>query len=369
MCRIAVIGAGVVGASVAFRLAQSGADQVWLVDKSLPGTGTSSASFAWVNANEKTPYAYFELNYAGLKEHLRLRDELPGGAPWLHLGGNIEWAEDEAKLKELRGRVERLRSWGYAAEWRKASRVNQALEPNVAFADPDTSVAFFPEEAWVDAPRLANALTELARQNGAGTHLGVSVEEIETRSGRVAAVQLRGGERLPVDAVVNAAGPEADRVAALLDLPLPLKPSRGLLARLKADEPLLGRVVHSQQVNIRPDGPGCVLAHHSSIDRELENGSGAKGRLCLELLERARRVVPALKRARVEDVRVGVRPMPEDGLPCVGAVSAVPGYYEAVTHSGVTLGPLVGRLLAWEVLTSEVGAAIAPFRPERFARS
>jgi glycine/D-amino acid oxidase-like deaminating enzyme len=367
--RTAVIGAGVVGASVAFRIAQSGAVRVWLVDRSLPGTGTSSTSFAWVNANEKTPYDYFELNYAGLKEHLRLRAELPGGAPWLHLGGNIEWAEDEAKLEKLYSRIERLRSWGYAAEWRKASWVHEALEPNIAFANPDTSVAFFPEEAWVDAPQLASALTEFACQNGVQTRFGVAVEEVEIRSGRVAAVHLWGGERLPVDAVVNVAGPEANRVAALLGLPLPLKPSRGLLARLKVDEPLLGRVVHTQQVNIRPDGPGRILAHHGSIDRELENSSGTIGRLYLELLERARRVVPALKSARVEDARVGVRPMPEDGLPCVGAVSAVPGYYEAVTHSGVTLGPLVGRLLAREVLTSEVGPVLAPFRPERFARS
>jgi glycine/D-amino acid oxidase-like deaminating enzyme len=52
----------------------------------------------------------------------------------------------------------------------------------------------------------------------------------------------------------------------------------------------------------------------------------------------------------------------------VGAVSAVPGYYEAVTHSGVTLGPLVGSLLAREILTGKVDAAIFPFRPDRFAR-
>jgi glycine/D-amino acid oxidase-like deaminating enzyme len=44
------------------------------------------------------------------------------------------------------------------------------------------------------------------------------------------------------------------------------------------------------------------------------------------------------------------------------------GYYEAVTHSGVTLGPLIGRVLAREVLTGEVDALIVPFRPDRFAR-
>jgi D-hydroxyproline dehydrogenase subunit beta len=62
MLRVAVIGAGVVGASVAFRLAESGAIRVWVLDKARPASGTSSASFAWANANEKTPHGYFELN-------------------------------------------------------------------------------------------------------------------------------------------------------------------------------------------------------------------------------------------------------------------------------------------------------------------
>ena len=369
MLRVAVIGAGAVGASVAFRLAESGAIRVWVLDKARPASGTSSASFAWANANEKTPHDYFELNYAGLREHFGLCNELAGGAPWLHLAGNVEWAEDEKAREKLRRRVERLRSWGYAAEWREASWINETLEPSVAFPSPDLPVAFFPEEAWVDAPRLANALVGLAGRNGAEMRFDATVELIEADGGRVAAVRLRGGERIPVDVVVNAAGPQADRVAALLGLPLPLKPSKGLLVRLAVEGTPLGRIVHLPGVNIRPDGPGHVLVHHGSIDERLENGTGEdEASLCLELVERARRVVPALKNAEVEEARVGVRPFPEDGFPCVGAVSAVPGYYEAVTHSGVTLGPLVGRLLTREILTGKVDAAIFPFRPDRFAR-
>jgi glycine/D-amino acid oxidase-like deaminating enzyme len=364
--KIAVIGAGIVGASVAFRLAQSEVARIWLIDESRPANGTTSASFAWINANEKTPRHYFELNRAGLEEHFRLRDELPGGAPWLNPGGNLEWAEDGASLEKLGRRVERLRSWGYAAEWWEASRVNEAMEPNVAFPSPDTPVAFFPEEAWVDAPRLTNFLVELARRNGAEARFGTAVEAVETRGGRVAAVRLRGGERLSVDAIVNAAGPAADRVAALLGRSLPLKPSKGLLLRLVVKGTLLGRIVHSRRVNIRPDGPGHVLVHHGSVDEKLE---GDADFLCQELLERARHVVPALENAKIGGSRTGVRPMPEDGFPCVGEVSVMPGYYEAVTHSGVTLGPLVGRLLAREVLTGEVDPLVAPFRPDRFARS
>jgi glycine/D-amino acid oxidase-like deaminating enzyme len=157
-------------------------------------------------------------------------------------------------------------------------------------------------------------------------------------------------------------------VAALLGLPLPLEPSKGLLLRLAVEGILLGRIVHSRRVNIRPDGPGHVLVHHGFIDEKLEGVAETEGPLCSELLERARWVIPALESARIEDIRVGVRPMPKDGFPCVGAVSEVPGYYEAVTHSGVTLGPLVGRLLAEEVLIGGVDPLIAPFGPDRFAR-
>jgi glycine/D-amino acid oxidase-like deaminating enzyme len=183
----------------------------------------------------------------------------------------------------------------------------------------------------------------------------------------VATLRLETGERIPVDAVVNAAGPEADRVAGLLGRALPLRPSKGLLVRLALRGDSLGRLVHSPHVNLRPDGPGHVLVHHGSIDEKIESGTETEDSLSRELLERAQRVIPALEEAKVEDVRVGVRSMPEDGLPCVGAVLKLGGYYEAVTHSGVTLGPLLGRLFAREIIDGEVDTLLAPFRPDRFA--
>ena len=368
--RIAVIGAGIVGASIAFRLARSERARVLVVDHSRPGSGTTSASFAWANANEKTPRNYFELNLAGLEEHYRLRDELGGGAGthWLHPGGNLEWTGDEEALERLERRIERLRSWGYAAERLRGSWVNETLEPNVAFLNPEMPVAFFPDETWVDAPLLANVLVESARAEGAETRFGDAVAEIEAKNGGVSALLLQGGERLPCDAVVNAAGPEAGLVSALLGRTLPLEPNRGLLVNLAVEGVPIRRLLHSPHVNLRPDGPGRVLAHHGSIDRRLENVAD-KDSLCRELLERARRVVPALEGAEIEGVRVGVRAVPAGGLPCVGAVAGLPGYYEAVTHSGVTLGPLLGRLLAREILDGEVDTLIAPFRPDRYAHT
>lgn len=369
MPTIAVIGAGVVGASIAFRLVEQGA-RVWLIDQAQPGGGTTSNSFAWANSNQKTPRDYFLLNYEGLREHYRLRHEL-GKAPWLHDGGNLIWEEAPDQIAALEQRVERLLDWGYAAEWRAATRVHVELEPRIAFPRPDLPVAFFPEEAWVDAPLLARSLVERAADQDAELRTATSVEAIETAGGRVSALRLARDERIEIDGLVNAAGPGADRVAQLVGLPLPLTPTRGLLVRLNAGDDPLSRIMHAPNVNIRPDGTGHVLVHHDSIDAQLGDRPSIdpSDPLCAELLARAQIAVPSLEQAAIESARIGVRPYPADGRSCVGAVSALAGYYEAVTHSGVTLGPLLGRLLTKEILSGEVDPLIAPFRPDRFSRN
>ena len=362
-----MIGAGIVGASVAFRLSQGGA-RVWIVDKAEPASGTTSASFAWVNANNKTPREYFDLNRAGMEEHLRLRDELPGSPPWLHREGNLILAEDE-DLGDLESRVERLRSWGYAAEWWKASRVVAEMEPHVVFPNPDTPVAFFPDEGWVDATQLTKILIERARQYGAELRFGTALESIRREEdGSVSGLRLSGGDVTPVDAVVNAAGPDTDLVAGMVGRELPLQSKNGLLVRVATKAGILGRLLHTPHVNLRPEGTRHVLLNHGSVDETLV--AGDEERMSEKLLGHARKVIPSMAKAEIKDVRVGRRPIPEDGVSCVGAVSSMPGYYEAVTHSGVTLGPLIGRLLAREILAGEVDPLLAPFRSDRFgARS
>ena len=165
--KVAIVGAGIVGSSVAYRLSEGGAEVV-LIDGAEPGSGTTSTSFAWVNANNKLPREYFELNAAGMREHERLRDEI--GGDWLHPTGNLIWAADEEQ-ENLQRRVERLRSWSYAAEMLPASTVNKELEPEATFPDPDLLVAHFPEESWVDAPALTRTLVEAAVRNGAQSNL------------------------------------------------------------------------------------------------------------------------------------------------------------------------------------------------------
>ena len=75
---IVVIGAGSVGANVAYRLAERGA-KVTVLEAGAPGGGTSGTSFAWTNSFHKTPRDYHELNTASMAEHLSLVVELGDG--------------------------------------------------------------------------------------------------------------------------------------------------------------------------------------------------------------------------------------------------------------------------------------------------
>jgi glycine/D-amino acid oxidase-like deaminating enzyme len=366
MKRVIVIGAGVIGASIAFRLAQAGAT-VTVLDRAEAGRGTSSASFAWVNANSKTPREYFELNVAGMREHAKLADEF-GVADWLHPTGNLYWTRDDARYDELIRRVERLQSWGYTVEWLTGEDVIRRLEPKLQIPGPTMPVAWFPEESWLDAPTYVNAMLGRATEHGA-TFIGRERVVGICADKATLTVNAASGEQYHADAVVNAAGPFADEIATQVGRRLPMSPTKGLLVRVATDEPLVNRLIHSTEVNVRPDGDGFILLHHDSVDPlvgdrlDIPVDDDAARELC----RRARRILPGINPGHRTETRIGVRPYPSDGVSCVGAVSGVDGYYEAVTHSGVTLSALIGRLLTNEILTGEVDPILTPFRPDRFS--
>src|SRR3984885_11122060 len=127
MLNVIVIGAGGMGASAAFRLAEAGAP-VLVLEAGRVGGGTSGTSFAWTNAHRKPPKPYHDLNVAGMKAHAALAEEF-GATPWWHGGGNVEWTAPEDRAAQ-QAKVERLRAWGYAAEWITPRQLLE-LEPDI----------------------------------------------------------------------------------------------------------------------------------------------------------------------------------------------------------------------------------------------
>jgi glycine/D-amino acid oxidase-like deaminating enzyme len=365
--RALVIGAGVIGASVALYLSRGGA-QVTLLDRGRPGGGTSAASLAWVNANNKHPRAYHDLNVEGMRAHAALRAEF-GAALWWHGGGNLLIGTgDEGRAAVLR-RIERLREWDYAAEEVTPARV-AALEPDVPpEALRGATVAHFPDEGWVDTTVYVHALIQSAIRAGARFHRGTAVREVRRAGDRVAGVRDDSARTHDADVVVNCAGRWANEIGASADLGVPLSPNRSLLAVTPPALTRLQRVVHAPDCQFRPDGGGRVMVQADDVDDIVTAGDAAQppaAGLAVRLVQRAARWLPGLDGLDAETVRIGIRAMPADGHSIVGAHRGVAGYYVAVTHSGVTLAPFIGRVAAGEVLGGPPDPRLAPFRPDRF---
>ncbi len=364
--RVAVIGTGIVGACVGWHLSKGGAAVVFVDRRTGPGQGVSAWSLSWVNASSKmADRGYFDLNAEGLASYYQLAEVTPDDS-WWHPAGHLRWADDAERMPVLSDTVQRLQSWGYDATLWDAASVNARLEPAIRFPAPDTPVAFFPREGWVDGPALVGLLVGDAVSRGAETRFGAPVTDLVVRGESVTEVVLGGGDRLTVDAVVNAAGPDAGKVASLVGRCLPMRDEPGLAARVTCGEASIGRGMHAPHVELRPDRPGQLLLHSREIDALLVPGGVASDDLEKRLHELGSAVCPGLRASTAVGARVSQRPVPGDGFPSVGAVGTIGGYYEAVTHSGITLGPVLGRVLALEMLQGRVDDLVASYRPARF---
>jgi len=350
---------------VGWNLSRHGAEVVF-IDAGQPGEGVTDWSFSWVNASNKTVRrSYFDLNVAGMAAHRDLAGII-GPDAWWYPSGHLHWTDNPAAQAKFLETAELLTAWGYQVETYTGAEVRNRLEPSLALPD-ETPVVFYPDEAWVHGRHLVRRLVGQAVASGAEIRSGNAVRDIGIGAdGTVRTVALSDGSRLDVDIVVNAAGPNASHVAGLVARHLPMRREPGVITRVDCAQVPVHRVMHAPHIEIRPDGGGSVVLHSREIDALIDTGEDP-GQLARLLHGLACHAVPGFGDARITRTRVVDRPIPADGFPSVGAVPSVPGYYEAVSHSGITLGPVIGRLLASEILGGKRDELLADFRPERFS--
>jgi D-hydroxyproline dehydrogenase subunit beta len=208
-CRCVVLGAGVLGASVAARLAAAGMD-VTLLEQDRPGRATSRWSFAWLNSNDKAHRPYHELNHAGIRAWAELAPELDGAA-WYRPVGQVELAASEAGRAELAARVQRLTEWGYPARLIDTAE-GIAIEPALRLSWPQAAAAWFPDEAYLLTEPLIERLIGRARACGATIVTGERGRVTALDPGRV---RTAAGQVLAADEIVCCAGRWTPQVAAL----------------------------------------------------------------------------------------------------------------------------------------------------------
>jgi glycine/D-amino acid oxidase-like deaminating enzyme len=366
MTKMIVIGAGVMGASVAYRLAQAGAD-VTVLEATRVGGGTSGISFAWTNAHQKPPKPYHDLNIGGMKAHAALRDEF-GATPWWHGGGSLEWTEESGRTAQ-RENIEQLLSWGYAAEWidrAQALELEPDLDPAVIGNAP---VAYFPEEGWLDPVVYAHAMLSAARRrHGAKIICGARVTDLIITADRVRGVRLADGTSHEADMVVNCAGRWTNEAVREAGLHLPLAPTVGFLVFTPPVASSLNRVVRTTVIDARPDGAGRLILHWNPTDATLRIDSKLSASMpeARDMVRRVRQLMPSIGDVEPEAVRIAIRPIPGDQFTAVGPMPRVSGYYLAITHSGVTMSPFLGAAAADELVRGKQRTELTDFRPARF---
>ncbi|KAF8061367.1 yurR [Scenedesmus sp. PABB004] len=368
--RVVVVGAGIIGAAVAKHLAERGVRVIVL--EAAPGhaQGATAASWAWLNANYKEPKHYFDLSV----ESMRLWRECGDVATFT---GCLFLHDERPDLAEP----------GYPQRAVQGAELLE-LEPGLcpALAARCTHARLYPSEGWTDPVEATDWFLARARAQGAEVLYGQQVEGVARgpdgrARGVVVAAPAGGGAPAAArvheaGAVVIAAGGGSAALAASLghELPLLHKPAVVLLTA-----PLPPGLVRRMVITSGAEQTGSVfiLQRHdgrvvigetSPSEAATTDTSPAAAE---RLLRAAAAAVPALGAATAEGMQLGFRPFPADGYPVLGWLPSCPNAYLAVTHSGLTLAPLVGALVAEEVAVAggPPSAAtlerLAPYRPDR----
>lgn len=361
---VIVIGAGIVGAAVAHRLAAEGLD-VLVVEGHL-GAATDAGMGHLVVIDE--PEAEFALSRQSMLLWQQWRPLLDEGSAYSACG-TLWVAADEIELGEARAKQARLSAQGVANELldeRALAQAEPMLRPCLAGA------LRVPGDGVLYAPNAARALLR---------HAARPVKLLQARVAALAqgAVQLADGKRLHAAAVVLAGGLHSRTLAP--ELPVVAKKGHLLIT-----ERYPGRVHHqlvelgyvhsahagsgsSVAFNVQPRPTGQLLVG-SSRQFDSENAE-VDGLLLARMLRRATQYLPALAQLSAVRCWTGLRPATPDGQPIIGAHPWRRGLWLALGHEGLgtTTAPATAELLAQLMLGRPTTLDARAFAPTRFATS
>jgi glycine/D-amino acid oxidase-like deaminating enzyme len=360
--KVVVVGAGIIGASVAYQLALGGA-QVTVIDGAGVAAGATGRSFGWINASFHANAAHFRLRRESMAAYHRLAAQMDlapvrwtGCLCWEEKGGALE--AQAADLVALGYGVEIIDRAGFSAR-----------EPQVAHP-PERALAFDTEGVAETAP-LAQVLIDAATGSGARLMLGVQALGIETRGGVVCGVRIDQGV-IPADRVVVCGGTGSTELLDTVGVALPMLSRPGLLLRSAPVAPVLSHVMAAPGQEFRQDASGRIIAptaasHQSDVAERITDRPDLMADAAMARLQA---LLPEVA-LRWEQVTLAMRPVPQDGLPVMGPCGPE-GLHMGVMHSGITLAPLAGELVAAGVLdkplSNHQSDLIAPYGPQRFQK-
>jgi glycine oxidase len=368
---VAIIGAGVMGLGIAWRLAARGA-AVTVFDRGAAGSGASHAAAGMLAAcceAEPGEEALVALGRASQARWPAFAAELlqaSGIDVELRMEGTLVvalTADDQARIHHHLTYQQKL---GLPLEWISASETRRR-EPHLA--GKLAGALWSPEDHQVDNRKLAASLRIAAERAGAVVREHCPIREIAVAGRRVGGVMLEDGATFEADVVVLAAGAWSRGIGGLpAELRPPVRPIKGqmLSLRMHQQAPLISHVIWAPGVYLVPRRDGRLIVGATVEERAFDSTLTAGG--LLALLEAAWRAVPSIEELPIDEMWVGHRPGSRDDAPILGA-GPVAGLVYATGHhrNGILLCPITVDATAALVLDGVTDPAIRAFSIERFA--
>jgi glycine oxidase len=364
--QVIVVGGGVIGLAVAWRLAQRGA-QVVVLERDQPGHGTSRVAAGMIapiseaTAREETLLRLGVASARAYPDFVAELREVTGSDPGYLRCGTLIAARDRDEAEALEHEVELRLSLDLTVDRllpTEARRLEPALAPTLRAA-----LAVGDDHA-IDPRMLTAALLAACHRAGVEVRSGAEVCELD-----LPGVRLANGERLSAESVVLAAGVWSTRIPGLPpDAEIPLRPVKGQILWLHdpAGPGLMSRALRFPGAYLVPRGDGRYVLGATVEERGFDTTVTAGA--MFELLRDAVELVPGVTELVIDEALAGLRPGTPDNAPVIGA-GAVPGLFWATGHyrHGVLLAPITAELIASEVLDGASSALAGPFSAGRFA--
>jgi glycine oxidase len=364
---VAIIGGGVIGASIAFELAAEKLTVV-LLDRQQPGREASWAAAGMLSPGPDSPEALPLVPL--LKESMRLYpefvasvEEISGQSVAVSQNGMFEFFIAPEGESERDRMIVQYRCLGLAIEpvsIEAARKVEPSLGPAARAA------AWLPEEASVDPRLLTEAVLAAAQQRRVDIRSDTTVTSVLLDEDRCAGV-IANGERITANCVVLAAGCFSGEID-WLGRYAPTRPVRGQILSLRPNGALLGRTLRSSKGYLVPRTDGRIIAgstlEDAGFDKHL-TPAGVQG-----ILQGVLELVPAVASAQIIDSWAGLRPGTPDNLPILGPTD-IRGLFIATGHyrNGILLAPVTAKLLSDWVVGRTVSMNTDAFSALRFSQS
>lgn len=366
---VVIIGGGIVGSSIAYRLASEGSS-VTIIERDSIGNHASGFALGLLNPTNETGNIE-SLNHQSFKMHKELlgqiQEESGVDAQVLSMP-HIELALEESEIPYLKSEVDRINGFSqFESSWLEPSDVKK-MEPRVT--DEFHGGVLVENVIMLDSYNLTLATAQAAESRGVEVVLGEATGIVYEKDVAVGA-QI-GDDKIACESVVLALGPWSGTSSLWIDIDIPIVPQKGEIVRVEGFDPPLG--VHFHGVTL---GSSCSVVQKGDgatwLAATSEDGTGFNVTPSSEAMEalslRGMRMFPALESHQLVLHTACMRPVAPGGDPIFGKVPNKDGVYIATGTGGkgILMGPVIGRAIADLIISGDTDLEIDQFGLERFS--